>query len=175
MLGRRFICPIGPATEREFILDWRISSPLDSWKARLVWSPLLKVIFNRQFGYKRVHCKIILQTKVVYFEVSTLFFLFADMSQISLDHILWSWMTVWHSHDMSIAIWLYVPITPLARYLYRYQKYSKIWDLSPTFDIKLLLIVWARAWTLWQLCFAYPQKIWTDFKKSSSNYKQDLF
>ena len=23
-LGRRFICPIGPATEREFILDWRI-------------------------------------------------------------------------------------------------------------------------------------------------------
>ena len=24
MLGRRFICPIGPATEREFILDWRI-------------------------------------------------------------------------------------------------------------------------------------------------------
>ena len=24
-LGRRFICPIGPATEREFILDWRIS------------------------------------------------------------------------------------------------------------------------------------------------------
>ena len=25
-LGRRFICPIGPATEHEFILDWRISS-----------------------------------------------------------------------------------------------------------------------------------------------------
>ena len=24
-LGRRFICPIGPATEREFILEWRIS------------------------------------------------------------------------------------------------------------------------------------------------------
>ena len=24
MLGRRFICPIGPATQREFILDWRI-------------------------------------------------------------------------------------------------------------------------------------------------------
>ena len=24
MLGRRFICLIGPATEREFILDWRI-------------------------------------------------------------------------------------------------------------------------------------------------------
>ena len=24
MLGQRFICPIGPATEREFILDWRI-------------------------------------------------------------------------------------------------------------------------------------------------------
>ena len=23
-LGCRFICPIGPATEREFILDWRI-------------------------------------------------------------------------------------------------------------------------------------------------------
>ena len=23
-LGRRFICPIGPATKREFILDWRI-------------------------------------------------------------------------------------------------------------------------------------------------------
>ena len=27
-LDRRFICPIGPATEREFILDWRISSHL---------------------------------------------------------------------------------------------------------------------------------------------------
>ena len=26
-LGRRFICSIGQATEREFILDWRISSP----------------------------------------------------------------------------------------------------------------------------------------------------
>ena len=26
-LGRRFICPIGPATEREFILDWRILKP----------------------------------------------------------------------------------------------------------------------------------------------------
>ena len=25
-LGRRFICPIGPGTEREFILDWRISN-----------------------------------------------------------------------------------------------------------------------------------------------------
>ena len=24
MLGWQFICPIGPATEREFILDWRI-------------------------------------------------------------------------------------------------------------------------------------------------------
>ena len=24
MLGRRFVCPIGPATQREFILDWRI-------------------------------------------------------------------------------------------------------------------------------------------------------
>ena len=23
-LGRRFVCPIGPATQREFILDWRI-------------------------------------------------------------------------------------------------------------------------------------------------------
>ena len=23
-LGRRFVCPIGPATKREFILDWRI-------------------------------------------------------------------------------------------------------------------------------------------------------
>ena len=28
MLGRRFICPIGPATEREFILDWRIYKSL---------------------------------------------------------------------------------------------------------------------------------------------------
>ena len=25
-LGRRFVCPIGPATQREFILDWRIST-----------------------------------------------------------------------------------------------------------------------------------------------------
>ena len=25
MLGRRFVCPIGPATQCEFILDWRIS------------------------------------------------------------------------------------------------------------------------------------------------------
>ena len=24
-LGRQFICPIGPGTEHEFILDWRIS------------------------------------------------------------------------------------------------------------------------------------------------------
>ena len=27
-LGRRFVCPIGPATKREFILDWRISRAL---------------------------------------------------------------------------------------------------------------------------------------------------
>ena len=30
-LGRRFICPISPATEREFILDWRISK-LHNWR-----------------------------------------------------------------------------------------------------------------------------------------------
>ena len=29
-LGRRFVCPNGPATQREFILDWRISSWCDS-------------------------------------------------------------------------------------------------------------------------------------------------
>ena len=36
-LGRQFICPIDPATEREFILDWRISNQKDilkTWKAR---------------------------------------------------------------------------------------------------------------------------------------------
>ena len=31
-LGWRFICPIGPATEREFILDWRISTDLSLLK-----------------------------------------------------------------------------------------------------------------------------------------------
>ena len=29
-LGRQFVCPIGPATQREFILDWRISRRQDS-------------------------------------------------------------------------------------------------------------------------------------------------
>ena len=30
-LGRRFICPIGPATECEFILDWRIFGQTEGW------------------------------------------------------------------------------------------------------------------------------------------------
>ena len=44
-LGRRFVCPIGPVTQREFILDWRISwlvlTMFASSISRLV-SPLMK-------------------------------------------------------------------------------------------------------------------------------------
>ena len=39
-LGRRFICPIVPATEREFILDWRISwlyDKQDNFKPQTFW------------------------------------------------------------------------------------------------------------------------------------------
>ena len=51
MLGRRFICPIGPATEREFILDWRILN-LKKYanKVQLFWEGH-KNLSNRPYGF----------------------------------------------------------------------------------------------------------------------------
>ena len=36
MLGWRFVCPIGPATQREFILDWRICRVLLTIQMKLI-------------------------------------------------------------------------------------------------------------------------------------------
>ena len=41
-LGRRFVCPIGPATQREFILDWRILTVLYQGVRSICFEPTPK-------------------------------------------------------------------------------------------------------------------------------------
>ena len=49
-LGRRFICPVGPATEREFILDWWISRFMPSLGVRSPCSRS-KIQFRVQYEF----------------------------------------------------------------------------------------------------------------------------
>ena len=60
-LGRRFICPIGPATEREFILDWRILDAGEHsalWFLFILWcSYIINMTFTLNLTFERcTHC-----------------------------------------------------------------------------------------------------------------------